>query len=236
MDKKIYIIRNTVNYSETQTFSYEYGEYGPISCLCTSTYDEEGTVRDETDFTEYIYDSMGNLIREDLTYEIDGETRTYTRFNYSYDSLGRLITKGSRHYLWEYTYAGDTSKLIEEKEISQQADMIISHTKWDSNGLLLYKYEVSPSQNLTKEWEWERLPDGRVTKYTFTRIHNDNTYTSSSEYIRDDEGNRIRRIHTDSNGIQSIHTYTTEIDDMGREVEREFAPDGIMVGYTITEW
>ena len=74
-------------------------------------------------------------------------------------------------------------------------------------------------------------------KYTNTAMTNNGSTSSySDEYIRDNEGNRIKRIHTDSDGTQSTFTYTTEYDTAGKEIEREFDSDGVMISYTITEW
>ena len=214
VDKKINInkLSDYYSYNMTQTYSYEYGECGPISCLCTSTSDDNGFISDETELAEYIYDSSG-----------------------------RLTKKNSDQYQWVYTYDGDTSSMIEEIQTDMFQD-IISHKKWDSNGFIIYEYSYDSVDNYDSYGgeslrEWDRLPDGGIIKYTNTAMTNNGSTSSySDEYIRDNEGNRIKRIHTDSDGTQSTFTYTTEYDTAGKEIEREFDSDGVMISYTITEW
>ena len=138
-------------------------------------------------YTTYQYDAAGQLLRLDNRAP---DTSELSRFDYTYDTLGRRTSMNTRYGLWTYEY----------DEIGQ-----LTHAVLDSTDAQI------PDQDLTYVYDAlgnriRTIVNGETTEYT---TNNMNQYTQVGEttYVYDADGNLIREISPDGT---TNYTYDDE--------------------------
>jgi RHS repeat-associated protein len=181
------------------TVNYAYDAVGRLAGLTSDT---------GANIVTYTYDAAGRLSRKDLgngtrtTYEYDlaGQVRNVinyapggavnSRFDYTYDNLGRRVTMATLDGTWTYSYDG-TGELTHAVFASVNPDI--------PNQDLAYTYDAAGNRIRT-------VINGVITQYVANNL---NQYTSAGtvSYTYDADGNLVTR--RDTTGT-STYTYNDE--------------------------
>ena len=165
------------------TVNYTYDALGNLSTLTDGsgglivqyTYDILGRLSREDHgngtYVTYAYDSAGELLHL-INYAPDGSVNS--RFDYTYDSLGRRITEGTIDGAWAYTYDA----------IGQLTHAVFTSTNVNiANQDLAYFYDAAGNRTKT-------IINGVTTTYT-TNNMNEYTQVGDTTYGYDANGNQI---------------------------------------------
>ncbi|MFA6133899.1 MAG: CARDB domain-containing protein [Phycisphaerae bacterium] len=233
-----------ITYTSGQWLSYTYDAGGRRASMTTFDgfvtnyhYDSAGRLSSLTDGTGatidmYTYDAVGRLVREDkgngtyTTYQYDAAGQLLhlvncasngsvnSRFDYTYDSLGRRTSEGTSYGLWTYQY---------------DATGQLTHAVLDSTD------PSTPDQDLTYVYDAagnriRTIANGVTTEYA---ANNMNQYTTvgTAAYSYDVDGNLISRIdgadgwtysYNDENRLAQVigagSTWTYSYDVLGNRV------------------
>ncbi|MFO7902330.1 MAG: FG-GAP-like repeat-containing protein [Pirellulaceae bacterium] len=246
-----------VEYPSGRSLDYEYNANGQRTRVADQdgftvnySYDEVGRLErlsDAADTTiiSYSYDPVGRLVREDkgngtyTTYEYDDagqllklvnhapDGAVQSRFDYSYDSLGRRIAMSTTYGEWTYAYdaTGQLTQAVLDSTDADISDKTIS-------------YEYDPVGNRISVIE-----DGITTDYETNEL---NQYTSVGDmtFQYDADGNLILRtegasqtefVFDDDNRLTEVlteaHTWAYGYDPLGHRNTTEH--DGATVEYLV---
>ncbi len=179
------------------TVNYTYDALGNLSTLTDGsgglivqyTYDILGRLSREDHgngtYVTYAYDAAGELLRL-INYAPDGSVNS--RFDYTYDSLGRRITEGTIDGAWAYTYDA----------IGQLTHAVFTSTNVNiANQDLAYFYDAAGNRTQT-------IINGVTTTYT-TNNMNEYTQVGDTTYEYDANGNQISATNPDGTTTYSFN-------------------------------
>ena len=179
------------------TVNYTYDALGNLSTLADGsgglivqyTYDILGRLSREDHgngtYVTYAYDSAGELLHL-INYAPDGSVNS--RFDYTYDSLGRRITEATIDGAWAYTYDA----------IGQLTHAVFTSTNVDiANQDLAYFYDAAGNRTQT-------IINGVTTTYT-TNNMNEYTQVGDTTYEYDANGNQISATGPDGTTTYSFN-------------------------------
>ncbi|MDB5391016.1 MAG: repeat protein, partial [Planctomycetaceae bacterium] len=165
------------------TVNYSYDILGNLSNLTDGindlivqyTYDIVGRLSREDHgngtYVTYAYDAAGDLLHL-VNYAPDGSVNS--RFDYSYDSLGRRITESTVDGAWTYTYDA----------IGELTHAVFTSTNLSiANQDLVYAYDAAGNRTHT-------IINGVTTAYTANNM-NEYTQVGDTHYTYDADGNQI---------------------------------------------
>ncbi|HEY4233761.1 MAG TPA: RHS repeat-associated core domain-containing protein, partial [Lacipirellulaceae bacterium] len=176
--------RRTQMVDETgYTVNFSYNAQGNLSTLTDGssnlivhyTYDAAGRLSREDHgngtYVTYSYDAAGDLL-DLVNYAPDGSVNS--RFDYSYDSLGRRITEGTVDGNWTYSYDA-IGELTHAVFVSTNPSVV--------NQDLAYVYDAAGNRT-------ETIINGVTTNYTVNNL-NEYTQVGDTAYMYDADGNMI---------------------------------------------
>lgn len=176
----------TVNYLYSMTGMLAGLQDGTGKPIVTYTYDPAGRLTREDmgngTFTTYEYDLAGNILHL-VNHAPDGSVNS--RFDYTYDSLGRSTAMTTLDGQWSYQY-DSVGQLTHAVFISNNPSVV-------PNQDLLYVYDAAGNRTKT-------VINGVTTLYVINNL-NQYTQVGSANYQYDLDGNLIAQ--TDSSGTTS---------------------------------
>nr|WP_255547371.1 RHS repeat-associated core domain-containing protein [Oxynema sp. CENA135] len=170
--------------------------YDPVGQLTRLTNHNGETI------VSYTYDDAGRLVREDngngtaTTYEYDAggqvlhvvnlapDNSVNSRFDYTYDSLGRRTTMTTLEGTWQYGY---------------DANSQLTSVQLPDGRTIHYQYDAAGNRIAVTD-------DGEATAYTTNNL-NQYTAVSGATYTYDTDGNLIAKTEA---GQTSTYTYDAE--------------------------
>ena len=168
------------------TVNYVYDVAGRLAALTdaggaaivTYTYDAAGRISQKNNgngsFTTYAYDADGNVLH--LVNYAPGRAVVNSRFDYSYDVLGRRTSMGTLDGTWTYTYDADGQLLHA---------VFASTNPAIANQDLTYVYDPAGNRVQTIE-------NGVTTQYTTNKL-NQYTQVGPASFTYDADGNLISK-------------------------------------------
>lgn len=178
---------------------------------------------------------------KDLTYADAGGSETYHRFR-KFDELGRVrleTTNAGHHIDYDYDPDGNATLITEDIVYGQDSQVRLTLSKFDAQNRLRAKtsddqpvvtYDYDLAGNLIEIKVTSA--DNQITEYVYNGfgevIYEDSPATGTKTIYRDEAGNIVREINSDS---QEVERKYDELNRLKRVIYRESASENVDYEY-----
>ncbi|MCD8361525.1 MAG: hypothetical protein LUC98_00980 [Lachnospiraceae bacterium] len=209
--KRFYSVNSADSIDDT-SYTYSYDENGYL-VMSTSLQARENA---HTRYTEYSYDSSGNLLSE-YSYYTAGNVTSQT--DYSYDSQGNMLSEISSNLdgideINEWTYDED-GNLRTEKNVNYKSDGTVTETahtySYDDEGFCLTDYyERDGSLVWVEQYSYDDYGNVITIDYYSDWSDTEPDSTGTYSYVYDENGTILSQTYHDGFGTDLSHSLITE--------------------------
>ena len=184
--------------------------------------------------SEFIYDEKGNLIKQIVTKNTEGDPEI-SYYDYIYDSNGEHRIKANAVFYdgskVSYTFEYDAKGNIIRQTYEDVTGMYEYLSTYDENGYLIVQEGRYGTESYSCTVSYSFDDKGRVVRELYTYMDD---RQESFDYTYDAKGNLVKQVYTDFNGDQN--TYDFGYDEHGNVISEVFTDYDGSVYYVKTQY